>query len=82
MLRTLIMLSLLTASITSQAANAPKVKEFGKGKYMQDLGKYFGHIVEIEIQTCYSFYHESLTKIDCKDLYKRDEWKPILTWVK
>jgi hypothetical protein len=67
-------------------AEAPQPEAADNGIYIQKLYGLFGYQVDTVTKLCFAnnpqHKNGGVTKIDCKDLFLRDEWKPVLNWIK
>jgi len=67
-------------------AKAPHPEEENNGIYTQELFNDFGYQVDTVTQLCFAnnpqYKMGGVTRIDCQNLFLRDEWKSIITWLK
>ncbi len=70
------------------AAEPPKVEKDNNGWFYAEYELKWGHTIRYQVdsvaQLCFArgqIQAGAPEIIDCKDLAKRAEWKPIITWV-
>ena len=76
----IVLLTFILLFTTTSFADAPSVEK-DDGLYIQLLGSYIKYVVDTKTQLCFGG-KDGISVIDCKSLAKRNEWKPIITWLK
>lgn len=64
------------------AEGAAGVKEKNDGFYVQaNVLSNVAYFVDTKARLCFCASGGGLTTIPCENLARRDEWKPVITWV-
>jgi len=77
-------MAILLATL-SASTYAGEVEDGTDGIYAQKVGTGshdYKYIVDTKTQMCFVVGSFALSVIPCEKLRLRDEWKPIITWIK
>ncbi len=79
-----LLLNCLFVFLVLQSSNlyAGNVEDTGNGIYKQKASKWMFYIVDTVTEECVTaIWGGGATRIPCESLRKRDEWKPVITWI-
>ena len=77
--------ALYTGVCEAQQALAPEVADVGNGWYRQHFkGAGITYLVDATARRCFAAERRGggITEIPCKQLKRRSEWIPVITWTK